>query len=215
MQPQNPFTILLAGRLTPTPRLRAQTAGTRVIAADGGIRHAAALGLTPELWVGDFDSTRDGDGDGFADLPRQAHTPAKDMTDGALAIAEALKRGADALTLVGAFGGRIDHTFAIMAEASALSGRLETVLLTSGDEEARPLAPRARTFDHPPGTPFSVLAFSDLEGLTLEGAAWPLDAITMAFGDTLTVSNAVKTQLTASLTKGRALLHARLGGDGG
>ena len=43
------FTILLAGTMQATPRLRGQVAGTRVIAADSGITHAAALGLEVEL----------------------------------------------------------------------------------------------------------------------------------------------------------------------
>ena len=53
------FTVLLAGDITPTARLAAQIAGTRVIAADSGMRHAAVLGLAPELWLGDFDSASD------------------------------------------------------------------------------------------------------------------------------------------------------------
>lgn len=39
------FVILLGGDLTVTPRLAAQVAGARAIAADSGIRHAAALGV--------------------------------------------------------------------------------------------------------------------------------------------------------------------------
>lgn len=46
------FTILLGGDVTVTDRLKAAVEGSRVIAADGGMRHAAPLGLTPELWVG-------------------------------------------------------------------------------------------------------------------------------------------------------------------
>ena len=50
------FAILLGGDLTVTPRLKSQIRGARVIAADSGMMHAAALHIMPELWVGDFDS---------------------------------------------------------------------------------------------------------------------------------------------------------------
>lgn len=204
------FVILLAGAITPTPRLRAQVTGTRVIAADGGIAHAKTLGLMPELWVGDFDSSSKADGDAFPGMTRQAHPALKAVTDGALAVEEARKRGATHITLVGAFGGRTDHSFAVMTQAAALGTEGVSVLLTDGREEARPLSPEPQTFDYPSGTTFSVLAFSALDGLTLTGAQWPLDAITMPFGDTLTISNTVNGQLTATLTKGTALLLAQL-----
>ena len=50
------FAILLDGHLKVTARLEQQLSGARVIAADGGIVHANALKLSPELWIGDFDS---------------------------------------------------------------------------------------------------------------------------------------------------------------
>jgi thiamine pyrophosphokinase len=204
------FAVLLAGPVTPTARLRRQVEGARTIAADGGIAHAKALGLTPELWVGDFDSSSSNDGDAYPDITRQAFPSAKSITDGALAIREAINRGAAAITIVGAFGGRTDHTFAIMADACARAIEGLSVLLSNGVEEATPLSPEPQTFDYPSGTVFSVLAFSGLEGLTLEGAVWPLDAITMPFGETLTISNEVDGQLTATLNQGTALLIARL-----
>lgn len=204
------FVVLLAGEITPTPRLRAQIANSRVIAADGGIAHAEKLGLTPELWVGDFDSSSTTDGEGYPGMVRQAHPALKAETDGALAVEEARKRGATKITIVGAFGGRTDHSFAIMTQAAALGVQGLAVVLTDGQEEARPLSPEPQTFDYPSGTTFSVLAFSDLQGLTLTGAQWPLDAITMPFGDTLTISNTVDGQLTATLTHGTALLLAQL-----
>ena len=207
----NAFTILLAGPITPTARLRSQIEGTRVIAADGGIAHARTLELTPELWVGDFDSSNESDGNLFPDLERRTYPAAKAATDGALAVEEAIARGATSLTLIGAFGGRTDHTFALMTQACALTHAGMPTLMTDGLEEATTLLPTPKRYDYQDGTQFSVLAFSALEGLTLTGAEWPLDAIVMPFGDTLTISNVVKDGLTASLESGRALLLAHLG----
>ena len=80
------FSILLGGTLTPTPRLLRQIAGSRVIAADGGILHAETLAVSTELWVGDFDSTPDAARKRFDHVSREEHPTDKDRTDGEIAI---------------------------------------------------------------------------------------------------------------------------------
>lgn len=210
MMMSNTFTILLAGSIRPSERLQAQVRNTRVIASDGGIAHAVALGLEPELWVGDFDSASAEDEARFAGVPRQTHSPDKSDTDGALAIQEALAQGAQRLILVGAFGGRTDHSYAIMAQACALAQTGIDVVLTNADEEATALSSAAKPYDYKPRTTFSVLAFSDVSGLTLDGARWPLDNFSLPFGSTLTISNEVAGTLKASLNTGRAMLLAQL-----
>ena len=53
-----------------------------VVAADGGARHAAGLGVAVDAWVGDFDSS-----DGVqVDAPREVHPAAKNETDAELAV---------------------------------------------------------------------------------------------------------------------------------
>ncbi|BCM22149.1 thiamine diphosphokinase [Mesorhizobium sp. J8] len=204
------FTILLGGELFRTPRLERQIAGSRVIAADAGIGHARMLGLVPELWVGDFDSVPPNLPDELAAVPRKVFPAEKDMTDGELAIAEALKRGATNLVLAGAFGGkRADHAFLHLALAVRLAETGTKVLLTSGAQEGAPiLSGKAAGFDYADGTLFSVLGFSDLSGLTVTGAKWPLDSVEVAFGSSLTISNEVKGRLGIALERGRALLLA-------
>ena len=64
------FAILLGGVLEIDDRVRALVDGARVIAADGGIAHARALGVRPEVWVGDFDSASSGMMEEFAATPR-------------------------------------------------------------------------------------------------------------------------------------------------
>ena len=211
MLPMTRFAILLGGDLVATPRLFRQIAGARVIAADSGMRHAAALGLTPELWTGDFDSVEDGLRAHHADVPMEIFPPEKDQTDGELAVDAALARGARELVLVGAFGGdRADHAYLHLAAALRLAERGLSCLLTSGTQEGAPLLPgREAIFDFDDGTLFSVLAFSDLEGLTLSGAKWPLEDRFVPFGSSLTLSNQVRGRLTARLAQGRALVVAR------
>ncbi|MDR7221491.1 thiamine diphosphokinase [Aminobacter aminovorans] len=203
------FTILLGGELFRTPRLDSQVAGSRVIAADAGIRHATTLGLMPELWLGDFDSVPADVDPRFAELPRETFPAEKDRTDGELAIDAALRLGATSLVLVGAFGGpRADHAFLHLALALRLAEAGTEVLLTSGRQEALPLLPGSASFDYEDGMPFSVLAFSELTGLSEEGSKWLLNSVDVPFGSSLTMSNEVRGNLRISLGSGRALLLA-------
>ncbi|CAN7166733.1 thiamine diphosphokinase [Mesorhizobium sp. LjNodule214] len=203
------FTILLGGDLIRTPLLDRQIEGTRVIAADAGIGHARMLGVMPELWVGDFDSVPADLPADLAAVPRHVFPPEKDQTDGELAISAALERGATSLVLAGAFGGkRADHAFLHLALAVRLAEGGMDVLLTSGAQEGTPLLPGKAGFDYADGTLFSVLGFSDLAGLSVTGAKWPLDHVEVAFGSSLTISNEVKGRLEIALGSGRALLLA-------
>lgn len=203
------FTLLLGGDLIRTPRLLAQIADTRVIAADSGMRHARELGLTPELWVGDFDSATALLERAYPDIPRERFSTEKDKTDGELAVSIALREGATSLVLVGAFGGaRADHAFLHLALAIRLAEQGLNVILTSGAQEAVPLSAGETEFDYADGTLFSVLGFSELTGLTETGAKWPLDCVEVPFGSSLTISNEVQGKLRIQLGTGRALLLA-------
>ncbi|MEO4000879.1 thiamine diphosphokinase [Mesorhizobium sp. CAU 1732] len=203
------FAILLGGDVVATPRLSAQLDGTRVIAADSGMRHAATLGLKPELWTGDFDSVEDSMREANPDVPVEAFPPEKDMTDGEIAIDAALKRGATDLLLVGAFGGaRADHAFLHLTAALRLAESGVACMLSSGHQEGSPVLPGKTSYDYDEGTLFSILAFSDLAGLTLSGAKWPLADRDVVFGSSLTLSNAVAGRLTVGLLSGRAMLVA-------
>ncbi|MFA6154791.1 thiamine diphosphokinase [Mesorhizobium sp.] len=201
------FTILLGGDLIGTPRLDRQVEGSRLIAADAGIGHARLLRLVPELWVGDFDSVPADLPEELASVPRRTFPAEKDKTDGELAIAAALERGATRLVLAGAFGGkRADHAFLHLALALRLAEAGTKVLLTSGAQEGVPLLPGKARFDHADGTLLSILGFSELAGLTVTGAKWPLDRVNVAFGSSLTISNEVRGRLEIELGHGRALL---------
>ena len=196
--------ILVGGRLTDTPTLAALPRPNLIIAADGGARHAALLGVEIDLWVGDFDSS-----EGLrVNAPREQHPAAKDSTDFELAVSVARQHGATELVILGAFGGRFDHAFALALGACRLTGEGLKVSLHSGDEAGYPLLPKAPVgLALQTGQIFSVLAASALRGLTLRGARWPLTGADVPLGSGLTLSNeAAGGVLEAELAGGVALL---------
>jgi thiamine pyrophosphokinase len=200
------FAILLGGPVTPTPRLASQLAGARVIAADQGMVHAEALHLTPELWLGDFDSAGSELVLDYRHVPRRSFPPAKDASDGELAITEAVAAGADRLLLVGALGGAADHVAAHIGMARALARRGITCLLTSGSEEAHLLGGGASFAVIPDGARFSLVPLTDLKGLTITNAQYPLKRRSVALGQTLTLSNVAGAGASLALEAGEALV---------
>lgn len=204
------FAILMGGSLLASERVRAAMAGARVIAADGGMRHAAALGVVPELWVGDFDSTPQALLDAWQFVPREPYPAAKNETDGEIAVSMARARGADRIILAGALGGeRSDHAFMHLLHSVLLAEKDIDVLLTSGEEEAWPLLPGSRDIDLPPGSLFSVLGLSELFGLTIENVRYPLKDFHLPFGSSRTVSNVAEGPARFTLVSGRAIVLAR------
>jgi thiamine pyrophosphokinase len=201
--------VLLGGDITPSARLVTLCHGAMVIAADSGVRHAGALSLSVDCWLGDFDSTTPDMARHYAHLPRKVFPADKDKTDGELAIDEGIARGADQFVLVGAFGGaRTDHALLHNFQALALARLGYDVVLTNGLEEAVPLLPGTNTFQLARDTQFSVIGFGPLHGVTIEGAKWPLTDRNVEIGSSLTLSNVALGPVTVSIKSGEALFIA-------
>jgi thiamine pyrophosphokinase len=201
------YVILLGGDITPTPRLIEQCRDAIVIAADSGVRHAPALGLDVALWLGDFDSTTPALLRKFNHLPRKTFPREKDKTDGELAINTAIAQGASELILVGAFGGpRADHALLHLTQAISLAKRGLKITLSSGDEEAYPIASDRQIFDVPKNLMFSLIGFTDLTGVTITGARWPLTSCDVPFGSSMTLSNETAGTLEIEIKAGDAML---------
>jgi thiamine pyrophosphokinase len=200
------FVILLGGDVTPTVRLKSQLNGARVIAADSGMRHAAALGLTPELWVGDFDSTPTSLRDQWSVVPQERFPVAKDKTDGELAVHAALKLGASEIVLVGAFGGQFDHAMAHATQLIAAAEKNVKIFATSGSEEAWPLLNSLTLWQIPKGTRVSIVGLTALRALSIIGVRWPLNKRDVPMGSTLTLSNESSGDVAITLEQGRAVV---------
>jgi thiamine pyrophosphokinase len=152
-----------------------------VLCADGGSRHTRALGLTPDALIGDLDSITEADLSRIADsktavvrMPRD-----KDETDLELALNYALERDPAFIVIVGALGGRLDHTLgniALLADPRLIRRRCS---LDDGVE--RVVLCRARTEVHgAPGDLVSLVPWGGpAEGVRTDGLRWALRGETL------------------------------------
>lgn len=111
------FYIFASGEYGPTPPTIGESF---VIAADGGLEELEKNGRVPDLIVGDFDSYGGALPEG---VPVIRHPVMKDDTDSALAVGEALRRGAERIFIYGGLGGRLDHSFANIQLLAGLARR--------------------------------------------------------------------------------------------
>jgi thiamine pyrophosphokinase len=155
--------------------------GAYVIAADGGLDHALAAGLTPDALVGDLDSVSAG---ALAWAREHAvvhsHPADKAATDTELAVARALTVGPSRLILLAGAGDRLDHTIAALGALGAPAlDHLDAVEAWWGADRVHVAAPhRDVTLAEPAGTTFSVLAMhGPASGVTIAGSRWPLDDV--------------------------------------
>ena len=88
-----------------------------LVAVDGGLHHLQALGLSPQLLIGDMDSlsTQEVEACQQAGIEILRYPPAKNKTDLELALDEVLQRGYRNILIAFALGGRLDQTLANLA----------------------------------------------------------------------------------------------------
>ena len=81
-----------------------------LIAADGGAAHLVRMKLKPQVIIGDMDSLQEDPWNDDENVLRIIFPADKDRSDAELAVQWALEQGAAKVLLLGAWGGRIDHT---------------------------------------------------------------------------------------------------------
>ena len=180
-----------------------------VIAANGGAKSAVDRGWLPDVVVGDMDSVDDATfrrlearGCEILRFPR-----AKDETDLELALLEAVRRGAARITVLGALGGRVDHTLAnlLLLALPALEG--VSVRVLEGDTEIALVQDRAEIQGRIGDTVSLIPVSGDAVGITTVGLKWALCDGTLRFGLARGVSN-VMTAPSATISLRHGLLLA-------
>lgn len=193
----DPHTVVVVlGGDRPHPDLRLPPAD-QVVAADSGARWAAALGLPIDLIVGDMDSLAPAELQALRGPATQIerHHPDKDATDGALAVAAALRAAPARVVVVGGHGGRLDHHLATVGLLAAVAGaerRVEAwmgaahivVVATGASAGASEVVPTR------PGELVSLLPVGgEVTGVCTVGLRWALDGARLEAGTTWAISN--------------------------
>ncbi len=197
--PESAVLVFAGGPVTGYGALRRLAAAERweealVVAADGGMKHCAALGLRPQVVIGDLDS-----------LPRAFRRrlrdeiaevigvpEAKEQTDLQLALELVSRRAVAGLTVVGATGGgRLDHSLAAVYAGVPLARDGWRVRYLDGRHELWLLAgPSDLTLHGSPGQYLSVLALSEqTSGVFIRGTRWELEQATLRWGESRGISN--------------------------
>jgi len=188
---------------------------SRVIAADSGLHHANDLGLTVDLVIGDMDSV---DPATLADAvaggsATDRHPEDKDATDLELAVATAIEQGATAITIIGAYTGRLDHLLGAMGLFIATAPLVDELVWSDGVTDVIGCVPgRTCRVDGHIGDGVSLIpAGSDVHGITTKGLRWGLESATLPAGSTRGVSNIIdSTPAHVSVEDGTLLIvHER------
>jgi thiamine pyrophosphokinase len=106
-----------------------------IIAADGGMRHILALGLVPNVIVGDLDSLPENFDAAAFDGEIVLFPKNKNETDLELALRHALTLNPNSVLILAALGGRMDQSLANLALLSGSQLVTRNVKITDGVEE--------------------------------------------------------------------------------
>ena len=144
--------------------------GDYYIFCDNGLRHLEALGIQPDLIIGDFDSHA------VPHLPVETiFLPReKDDTDSVYAVREALKRGFKEFLLIGVVGARIDHSLGNISILLKLDSMGLRGMIVDDFSEMEIIS-RDSALVGPEFPFFSLLNISGIaRGITIENAKFPL-----------------------------------------
>ena len=167
-----------------------------IIAADGGARHALALGRLPSLIIGDFDSLTEPEMNHFASLDVQflRFPQAKDETDLELALYHSIRAGHDPILILGALGGRLDQMLGNIALLSDPQLIHADIRLEDGVTEVFFVTDKT-VIQGSPGDTVSLIPWGGpVEGVITAGLLYPLNNETLFPSRTRGISNEMLAQ---------------------
>lgn len=180
------------------------------IGVDRGVLYLLDRNISVFAAFGDFDSVSEEEWEIIKGYSKEIsrYKPEKDETDMELAIDWAIEKGATAITLYGATGGRMDHTVANMQLLLKVLTEYPSIQIEMIDKQNKIRLHRAGTiYSIKQSSEYPYISFfpysTDIEGLTLVGFKYPLTNRNIPVSSILCISNELISEYgTFSFTKG-------------
>lgn len=204
--------IFANGMMDEPKRLKARLRpDDRIFCADGGTRHALALGLTPEAIIGDLDSLEPALIEQMKAQGVVIHTypAAKDETDLELALRIALAEDSTEIMVVTLLGGRLDQMLANLLLLTHPDYGAVQISFADGKQWGRLVrAQQTVQVEGQPGDTLSLIPLTPtVSEVSFSGVDWPLDRATLSFGSTWSISNKLQAhQATVRIGAGMLFL---------
>ncbi len=178
-----------------------------VLAADGGARHALALGVIPSAIIGDLDSLTPAEVRKCEDMGVHIlrFPQAKDETDLELTLTHALQAGHNPVIIIAAFGGRFDQQLGNIALLSHPRALQADVRLDDGLTEAFFIKGKAVIHGKAGDTVSLIPWGTPAEGVSTDGLAYLLNSETLNHHYSRGISNQMLAE-TAWVSLKRGLL---------
>ena len=176
-----------------------------LVCADGGYETARRLGLKPDLLIGDLDSCTE---DFPPDIEAVRLPVHKDDTDMMYSLKECLGRGYRDFLLLGATGGRLDHTVANLCGLYYLAMHNARGVLADRQNETVLVINGRVGLQGEPGALVSVFPYgASYCTLSYEGLEYPLDHYRLYPYDPMGTSNRlISTAAKITVHEGPALI---------
>lgn len=183
-----------------------------IICADGGAKHLYKLNIVPNYIIGDLDSLEESiinyyknKGVDFKKFPKR-----KDETDAQLCIHLAKDLNASEIHLLGALGGRIDHTIANINLMYYIKELGINPIIKSKVEDIYMIDSEFINIMGKRGDIISIIpAKGDVSGVTLKNLEYPLENATIKYGNPIGISNVMKSNQCSIKVKNGCLIIVR------
>ena len=156
-----------------------------IIAADGGYKTLAELGIKPSLTVGDFDTIKKPENEKNIIV----YPCDKDETDTMIAIKKGIEKGSKVFFIYGGTGGREDHTYANIQLLSYLSDHDCNGYLLYDDMTAAIVKENTLCFDKNESGYISVFSYTENCIVTIKGLKYETENVKLINSNPLGVSN--------------------------